>query len=332
MSQLNPILSVVVIGRNEGPRLRRCLESITAMDTIAGGYEIVYVDSGSTDNSLAVAAEFGAKVLTLGSERPTAARARNKGWRSARARWILFLDGDTILNPSFPRTALASAQGQDVGALFGHRREIYPNANAFQRVLDLDWVSRLGRSEFCGGDALMRRSALETAGGFDDDLIAGEEPELCTRLRAHGYFILHIDAPMTLHDLAISRWRQYWRRASRTGYAYAQMAWRTRGNEIRLWTRESSHNRSRALILILGAFSLVAGSIISPLVAATGILLGCFIVVRSAWKSRWKSDSVVSLLLYGIHSHVQQIPIFAGQLEFQLDLMRNRRRELIEYK
>lgn len=332
MPQLNPALSVVVIGRNEGPRLRRCIESVLAMEPIAGGFEIIYVDSGSTDNSLAVAAGFGAKVLTLGSDRPTAARARNKGWRAASAPWVLFLDGDTILDPSFPGKAIEAAQDETIGAVSGHRREIYPHASVFQRVLDLDWISPDGPSEFCGGDALMRRSALETAGGFDDDLIAGEEPELCARLRTRGYVVLHIDAPMTLHDLAIKHWAQYWRRACRTGYAYAQMAWRTRGQEIRLWTRESAHNKSRAPILILGICALLTGSFVSPPAAAAGMLLGCFLVLRSAWKSRWKSDNVLSLLLYGIHSHLQQIPIFAGQMEFHIDLMRNRRRGLIEYK
>ncbi len=332
MSELIPALAVVVIGRNEGDRLRRCFQSIAGMQPVEGGSEIIYVDSGSTDDSLAIAAEFGARVLQPGSVRPTAAKARNKGWRSSSAPWILFLDGDTILNPSFPRTALAAAHDQQVAAVWGHRREIDPAANFYQRVLDLDWLARPGITEYCGGDALMRRSALEASGGFDDTLIGGEEPELCARFREYGYVILHIDAPMTLHDLAIRRWRQYWRRACRTGYAYAQMARRTRGNAIRLWTRESAHNRSRALALIALVFTIISGSFVWQPAAFAGILLICGLVVRSAWKSRWKSHDPVSLLLYGVHSHVQQIPIFAGQLEFQLDLLRNRRRGLIEYK
>jgi cellulose synthase/poly-beta-1,6-N-acetylglucosamine synthase-like glycosyltransferase len=332
MSELTPTLSVVVIGRNEGARLTRCLKSILAMEPVDGGFEVIYVDSGSTDSSLEVAAGFGAKVLKIEEGRPTAARGRNLGWRAARGPWILFLDGDTILNPSFPRVALAAATDDSIASVYGHRREIYPNANFYQRVLDLDWIFPLGQTEFCGGDTVMRRSALEAVGGYDSTLIAGEEPEMCSRMRALGYVILHIDAQMTLHDLAITRWSQYWRRASRTGYAYAQISTRTRDGKVPLWVRESAANRKRAVVLMAMAASLIVVAVVSPVAGAVCVLLGICLLVRSAWRARWKSKDPLSLFLYAIHSHLQQIPIFFGQLEFQRDLKRNERRGLIEYK
>ena len=336
MPGLKPTISAVVIGRNEGERLRRCLDSVRAMASLPDGHEIIYVDSGSSDSSLQIAAECGAQTIELNAARPGAASARNAGWRVARAEWVLFLDGDTILDPSFPELALESMAEPSVAAVWGHRRELYPKASIFQRVLDLDWVYAPGYTEFCGGDALFRRAALERVGGFDPTLIAGEEPEMCSRMRAVGYTILHIDAPMTGHDLAITRFSQYWRRLMRAGYAYAQMATQTHGdNKVRLWAAESRGNAIRALMLL----TLLALAFIAPWFSNSpwvtfGIALAIFaaLVLRTASKARWKSNDPVSLLYYGAHSHLQQIPIFAGQVAFWWDMVRNQRRGLIEYK
>lgn len=329
MLQLKTTLSVVVIGRNEGPRLTRCLESVKAAAAVSGELDLVYVDSRSEDDSVQRAERAGCRVVCLESPRLTAALARNAGWRSCRSEWILFLDGDTILNPGFLPAALDAARRDSrIAAVWGHRRELHPKANAFHRVLDLDWRYAPGETEFCGGDALFRRGALEKVDGFDESLIAGEEPEMCSRLRALGFRILHIDQQMTLHDLAISRWRQYWRRASRAGYAYAQMARRTRNSQVHLWIMESRGNfwRGSALITLL----LLAA--LHPALALFNAALFTALCVRSSIRARWKSDDRLSLMLYGVHSHVQQIPILAGQLAFFWDLARNRSRQLIEYK
>ena len=171
----------------------------------------------------------------------------------------------------------------------------------------------------------MRRSCLEQTDGFDETLIAGEEPELCARLRARGFSILHIDAPMTRHDLSISRWSQYWRRATRAGYAYAQIAARTSRTAMPLWRSEARGNAVRTTVLI----ALAACASHQPLFVLS-VYLG--LIARSAWRARWKSTDVLSLLCYGAHSHFQQIPVFAGQLTYWLDVVRERRRGLIEYK
>ena len=147
----------------------------------------------------------------------------------------------------------------DTAVVFGHRREIHPEASIFNRVLDLDWMSAVGSVDACGGDALMRREALVAINGYDETLIAGEEPEMCRRMRERGWKILHADRPMTGHDLAMTRWSQYWRRAMRTGYAYAEVSQRFRGSRLPFWELEARHNRSRALahigILTLGLLS-----------------------------------------------------------------------------
>ncbi len=333
-SMARPVLSVVVIGRNEGERLVRCLESVKAMRFPNGEVEIIYVDSASTDGSPARAKTLDVQVLTVYPERPSAALGRNAGWQAARSPLILFLDGDTLLHPDFVVKSLPAFEDDQVAVVWGHRREIRPEASIYNRVLDLDWIYPPGSSEFCGGDALMRRSVLEEVGGFDATLIAGEEPELCHRMRTKGYIILHVDRPMTKHDIAISHWQQYWRHAFRAGHAYAEIAERFRESEIALWEQEVKHNLRHGSVLLLTAGIGLLSSLILSSVVPLALVLAFFaaLVLRTAFKVAWKSSDPITRLLYGIHSHFQQIPILFGQISYRWDRYIGRHRRLIEYK
>jgi glycosyltransferase involved in cell wall biosynthesis len=325
-----PRLSVVIIGRNEGERLERCLLSAQA---IAGWtpLEILYVDSGSTDGSPELAARLGAKVLPLPQGSFTAARARNLGWRHASGELILFLDGDTILMEDFPLAALAKLQEDPKNAaVWGHRREVCPCLSLYVRVLDLDWVYKPGETLFFGGDVLVRRSALEAVTGFDESLIAGEEPEMCRRIRNLGWRIQHIDVAMTLHDLAITRFSQYWKRSQRAGYAFAAVSSRFRGTSDPFWSVESARNFRHGLFWLISPVVAVALCIWlqSVIPAVLWFALLFVLAFRTTLQYRWKPAPWTTLVLYGFHSHLQQIPIFFGQLQFY----QNRSKALIEYK
>jgi glycosyltransferase involved in cell wall biosynthesis len=327
---LLPTLSVVIIGRNEGERLARCIATAQA---IAGwpASEILYVDSGSTDGSPRVAEQMGARLLALPPGGFTAARARNLGWREARGEMILFLDGDTLLHANFPLAALAEIEKSDRNAAaWGHRREIRPETSVYMRVLDLDWAYPPGETPFFGGDVLVRRAALESVNGFDPELIAGEEPELCRRLRSLGWRIQHVDVPMTLHDLGITRFSQYWRRSQRAGFAYASVAARFKQTSDPFWSVEARRNRLRGMFWLVSPVAALIGALLSgsvwPVVA--WLLLLALAALRTAVQSRWKTGNWSTLLLYGVHSHLQQIPILFGQLQF----LRNRNQTLMEYK
>ncbi len=327
------LVSVVVIGRNEGARLERCLRSVNAMIPDGFTTEIIYVDSGSTDDSLALAQRLGARTIPLSSPRPTAALGRNAGWRAARGQYILFLDGDTILHPDFVRLALPRFTPA-TAVIWGHRRELHPEATLYNRVLDLDWIYAPGLTQFCGGDALFRQSILQQVDGFDETLIAGEEPELCRRILATGGEILHVDLPMTGHDLAITRFAQYWKRATRAGHAFAEVSARFARTPNPFWLADSRRNRNRAITLLAIPVAALALSLILrspwPLILAAAFLL--LLIARTAWKARWKSPDTVALALYGLHSHFQQIPIYLGQLQFQRSQRTGKRTALVEYK
>ncbi len=328
------LVSVVVIGRNEGARLESCLRSVTSMERVGFTTELIYVDSASTDESAALAESFGARVVVLQEARPTAAAGRNAGWRVAQGEIVLFLDGDTILHPAFVREALPCFEDSWVAVVWGHRRETLATASLYNRVLDLDWIYAPGEALFCGGDALFRRETLERTGGFDETLIAGEEPELSSRIRALGLRILHLDLAMTGHDLGITQLGQYWRRAARAGHAYAEVSSRRTSAGEFLWREDSRRNVVRASVLLVFVVITVAAGMLLRSMWPVALALTIFgaLALRTAWKARWKSPDKVALLLYGVHSQVQQIPIFFGQVRFWTSRRAGRRVALVEYK
>jgi GT2 family glycosyltransferase len=313
-------VSVVVIGRNEGKRLTYCLRSVFTAEP--GVAEVLYVDSASWDNSVQRAAVAGASVICLRGGRMTAARGRNAGWRAATSPFVLFVDGDCVLQPGFLQPALRLLkQDSSIAVVWGVLREEHPEASLYQRAMSLDWVYPEGDSDFCGGNALMRRSVLEATGGFDEELSAGEEPELCARIRAQGHRIVHIEAPMVLHDLGISSWKQYWNRAVRSGEAYAEVSRKLAERAgIRFWEAKTRRNYWQGgLYIALAIAALIASLWLwSPWPGAGVLAAWLALSIRTAWRARWKSDNPWTRLLYGVHSHFVYLPLLFGQARYHL--------------
>ena len=227
---MNERVGFVVIGRNEGERLEQSLRTLRAVSD-----QVVYVDSGSTDGSVHLACDLGAIAIELDDSAPhTAARGRNAGFREARERfpaceYVQFIDGDCILEPGWLESATDFLDSNLKAAVAcGRRIEAHPDESFYNRLIDEEWNTPIGRSDYSGGDALVRVSAFEQIGGFRPELKAGEEPEMTTRLRAAGWEIWRIDAPMTVHDARIHRFGQWWTRSVRGGYGYAEV-WSTTG-------------------------------------------------------------------------------------------------------
>jgi glycosyltransferase involved in cell wall biosynthesis len=213
----------VVIGRNEGERLKRCLRSLLEL------LPVIYVDSGSTDESVSFAESNGAHVVNLDMSRPfTAARARNAGVAELlrlypQAKYVQFVDGDCEVLPGWLATAEAFLdQRPEVAVVCGRRFERFPEATIYNRLIEDEWNTPLGEAESCGGDSLVRVYAFQQVGGFADDQMAHEEPELCSRLRQACYHIWRADAPMTVHDADMTNLRQYYQRNRRAGFGITQ--------------------------------------------------------------------------------------------------------------
>ena len=326
-------VSVVIIGRNEGERLQRCITSVHQARWGTLMHDIWYVDSRSTDNSVAMAHAMGARTLVLPEGPMCAAKARNLGWQAAAGEFILFLDGDTELHADFVKNALAALHDSSLCAAWGHRRESNPQQSLYTRVLDLDWIYPPGITPYFGGDVLVRRCALSQVGGFDATLNAGEEPELCARLRANGWKILHIDAPMTLHDLAVRSFKAYARRCYRSGIAYAEVTHRMQVLGDTLWQHEARRDLVHGLLYVAAPVLLALAFALHFLAGLLLASMGLAALLRSAWRCRMRAGGQVLLALqYALHSHVQKIPAFFGQLAWKLAHARRQRLALVDYK
>jgi glycosyltransferase involved in cell wall biosynthesis len=326
-------LGAVVIGRNEGERLRGCLASLLGRVD-----RVVYVDSGSTDGSSGLARTLGAEVVDLDLSTPfTAARARNAGLDrllelAPDLEFVQFVDGDCELADGWIRRALEAMAGRtDAAVVCGRRRERHPGATVYNRLADMEWDTPIGEASACGGDAMMRVGPLREVGGYNPFLIAGEEPELCVRLRAKGWKVLRIDAEMTLHDMGMTRFSQWWRRAVRAGHAYAEGAALHGAPPERFWVRETRSNWFWGLAVPAGAIALAWPTRgLSLLAAAAGYTLILWWRAARWGRSRgWAADDSA---LFGLACGLAKFPMAIGQARYATARWRGRRSALIEYK
>ncbi|WP_347987151.1 glycosyltransferase family 2 protein [Methylomonas sp. AM2-LC] len=321
-------LGIVVIGRNEGERLQRCL------DSLQGKVEkIVYVDSGSTDDSLLLAKRMGVTTVALDLSIPfTAARARNIGFKhllslDANIQYVQFVDGDCEVIATWLNNALDFLiHHSDCAVVCGRRRERFPQKTIYNQLCDWEWDGPTGIVKACGGDAMMRVDALLAVTGYRDGLIAGEEPELCVRLRGAGWQIWRLSEEMTLHDAAMFKFSQWWKRSIRGGYAFAA------GCYLHGFTQERHSLLESSRIWLWGGvipIVILSGSVlVSPWVLlAFGVYL--LQILRLALRfSPTNSDA----WLYAFFMVICKFPELVGQVKFIISQLKGTKEILIEYK
>jgi len=325
------MIGAVVIGRNEGQRLISCLESLVKHID-----RVVYVDSGSTDNSLVESENRNIECLSLDmSISFTAARARNEGanyliHKYPDLQFIQFIDGDCEIQPDWISKAQDFLENHNQYAVVcGRRRERYPENSVYNQLCDIEWNTPVGEALACGGDALIRIEAFKQVSGYREGLIAGEEPEMCFRLRTAGWKIFRLDDEMTLHDAAMLSIFQWWKRAKRAGYAYAN-GYYLHGSSIERF-------KKRELV------SIVVWSIFIPFFIAINLFLSPLLiilvviypiqVVRIALKpEQCKIESIKLRLLYASSHMLAKFPQFSGVVSFFINKYNGRSGKLIEYK
>lgn len=322
----DPITGAVIIGRNEGARLLRCLKSICARLE-----HVVYVDSGSTDGSVEAARSQGIQVVELDLNKPfTASRARNVGLAAlldhADADFVQFIDGDCELRDGWIDAALEFLYENDKAAVAcGRRRERHPEASVYNRLCDWEWDTPIGEAEACGGDALMRVAALKEVGGYNPDLIAGEEPDLCVRLREKGWRVWRLDHEMTLHDAALTRFGQWWKRTRRAGHAFAEGAALHGTGPTRHWVKETRKALIWGLILPV---SIVTGTILLGPWSLLGLGVYLAQFVRLAIREGGDRSARERAFFLVVGKFAEAL----GALEYYLGRLLGRKGGLIEYK
>lgn len=328
-------VGVVTIGRNEGERLIRCLKSLQAQLPIA--MPIVYVDSGSTDGSIEAAQTLGVTVIKLNLAIPfTMARGRNAGFeylvsQYQELEYVQFVDGDCELLPGWLDRALEFiSQDETLAVVCGRRRERFPDDSPYNHLADMEWNTLVGEAKACGGDALMRVAALKTVGGYNPTLIAGEEPEMCIRLRQQGWKIYRIDADMTLHDAAMQHFGQWWKRSVRGGWAVAE-GYALHGTPPELYMVKE-HKSGLLWGLIIPTLSLA----LAPLTYGISLLLlsGYGILAWKIYRYRRQTyaDTPPSARLYAFLCTLSKFPQIIGQFKYCLNRLRGKQAILIEYK
>ncbi len=323
-------VGLVAIGRNEGQRLRQCLESVVSPTT-----PVVYVDSGSTDGSVALARSLNVHVVELDLTIPfTAARARNTGLAALLElvpdlEFVQFVDGDCEVITDWLATAQQHLQQHpELAVVCGRRRERFPTASPYNRLCDLEWNTPIGEAKACGGDAMMRVAALQKVGGYNPTLIAGEEPELCVRLRQAGYKIWRLDAEMTLHDAQMTQFGQWWKRMVRGGYAYAEGAWLHGAPPERHWTKET-----RSILVWGVAIPLMSVAAIGVTHGLSALLWVGYAVMTYRIYQYWQHSGLVreDAMLYAGSCILGKFPQAQGALRFYLGKLFKRQSRLIEY-
>jgi glycosyltransferase involved in cell wall biosynthesis len=311
---MNPRISYVVIGLNESAHLDACLQSVREAAASAPG-ETLYIDGGSSDGSLDLARRTGVEQVLGGERRRRAAENRNLGWRAAKGEFIQFLDGDMKLDPEWPQAALrVLEEDAGVAAVFGRLQE--RNPGAFYRALQVDWQYPEGEALYCGGAACFRRTALEAAGGFPEEVKFGEEPLLCWRLRNdHGLRIRHLHQKMADHDLAYRGFRDYWRRNVRVGETYAEIAGLLRDTSDAFWAREKRHALIWGGLFIASLLLLAVGPWPVRLVI---LLLLALLLLRKAVQTVAGGVPGRVALLYALHTYFAKLGIAWGILRWHL--------------
>ena len=337
MSEISDNIGVVVIGRNEGERLACCLRSV-----LGSAHAVVYVDSGSTDGSVELARAMGARIVELDTSIPfSAARARNQGLELLLRsfpdiQWVQFVDGDSEIVVGWLQAGATHLREQEkVAAVCGRLRERFPTASIYNRLCNMEWNAPSGQVKACGGIAMYRVAAFQQVGGFDPGIVAGEEPELCMRLRARGWTVVRLKDEMGLHDAAMTRLGQWWKRGVRSGHAYAEGAW--------LHGRSSEHYNLRPVISAMVWGFLAPLILLASLIAALWrpwmllpgaiVILGMLAVAFRAHRFRRRiGDSFPDATLYSVMILVAKSAQCMGIARFLKNRLANRQAMIIEYK
>jgi GT2 family glycosyltransferase len=326
----NPLLEVgvVAIGRNEGARIDTCIRSAVTRSAL-----VLYVDSGSTDDSVLLAKSAGAEIVGLDTSLPfTAARARNRGYRRLRQlapelSYVQFVDGDCEIEANWIETASAFLDlNQNVAVVCGRRRERFPTRSIYNRLCDIEWDTPIGPAKACGGDALIRTDAFEQIGGYREDLIAGEEPELCLRLRTAGWKIWRLDAEMTQHDAAVLHFSQWWRRHVRSGYAFAQGAYLHGLSAERHWVWETLR------ALFWGTTVPILSLLALALFGTWGLLPLLIYPLQFVRRLAQRSETLGARIQLTFFELLTRFPESSGVFVYTRDLVWRRHGRLIEYK
>jgi len=245
-------ISIIIPVLNEEEMIGRCLESLTRLAFAHDQFEVLVVDNGSQDKTLAIAGSFkdrlNVKVLQQAGVRISA--LRNLGAREALVDFVAFLDADCLAPVDWLDRILALASVDSAGVLGAHY--LLPE--------DSSWVGRTWHryqeapksgevSHVPAGDLIMRREDFRKLGGFDATIQTNEDYELCERARKAGMQVRAFPQIGVIHLGTAQSLRIFFRK----------QAWHGT-HVIKVFLRDvfRSHNRKAVLFAAYTLLSLLA--------------------------------------------------------------------------
>jgi glycosyltransferase involved in cell wall biosynthesis len=304
-------LSFVVIGYNEADTLEACLQSVRNADLHGISYELIYVDGGSKDGSIALAREAGVSYILGGEKRRRAAENRNLGLAHVRGRFVQFLDGDMVMEKQWPEAAINLLETHnEVAAVCGNLNE--SETGILFQVFQIDWAPREGYIRHCGGAAMYRTDLLRELGGFPEHVTYGEEPYLCWRIRNERHMrIYQINRTMAFHNLGFKGFADYLERNVRCGATYAEIAWKCRKSADRLWLKEAVMHLAWAGAIVAGGALLVLGPQPARLALAA---LALIVFLRKFVQTLRLGYTSAVAAAYALHTYLAKLPIAWGEI------------------
>ena len=200
------MISFIVIGRNEGWKLTKCLESIYKAISVNNlQAEVIYVDSQSKDDSITRAKKFDKiRIFQLLEKKVNAAKARNVGAKEATGKYLFFLDGDMELFPEFLTHAFSTKETL-VHPLVGGRLE-HHYYNEKWALLDKKIFLTHKNPVFkpiAGGTFIIEKTLWDSVDGMDNRFVVSEDPELGLRLAEKGVLLKSIPHFLGIHHTQI---------------------------------------------------------------------------------------------------------------------------------
>lgn len=231
-----PNVSVVVTSRNNEETIGECIESIVQLNYPKKNLEILLIDANSTDKTAQIAAEYGAKVISMPGNAPA---AYNFAMKIAKYDILAFIDSDAKVEREWLRKLVPFLNDPKTAGVSGSI-ETWNAKNPWARSIGYDIKSRYARLGSYAGrvatmNLLFKRKVLEEIGGFDEDFPSQYDTELGYRISSKGYRIAFERNAICYHfnrPTLRAYWKQqlqYGRNTLRLYFKYSGLA---KGDEI----------------------------------------------------------------------------------------------------
>ena len=291
------MISFIVVGKNEGWKLKLCFDSIrkvVLLDQIKN-YEVIYVDSRSSDDSVALAKTYPKTRVFLVTGECNAGVGRNVGAKLAAGEILFFVDGDMELQPNFLKRVLCDDEkGLVYPFISGLHLDIVYNSQWIMQYTHLQKHPKDVTEyyqQITGGLFMVERKYWEELGGIDTRLRANEDYDFGLRMsersiklcRKCQLLVKHHTTPYNLRSTYVT-WAKY-----------SAVVLRKHWRNLEYWKRLLIPAQYTAFSLVICMMTIIIGISVYPSIWWIGSLLGYALVLFRKAKNQ-NEISVIKMI------------------------------------